>query len=255
MIRAMLAAGTAVLALCLASPAVRAQSPEELFDQATAAYEEGRFDQAAQLYESLLRFRVVDPVVEFNLGNAEFRRGRLGAAILHWERARRLAPTDGDVSANLAYARSLTTDRVEPPPRAALVEWLYGVQNRLGPDRQLLAAVGLFWFAGGLVAWCALRRRGWSPAAGWGLFVLLCAIALVGGSWWMTLERLEGRDAAVVLAGSVEVLAGPGENNATLAVVHEGLLVEVRSEREAWLRVRLPNGVSGWVDRRGLGVI
>ena len=240
------------LVALVAVPAT-ADSPEEVFDRATDAYEDGRFDVAAELYGSLLRYRVVDPLLEFNLGNAEFRRGRLGAAILHWERARRLAPTDQDVAANLAYARSLTVDRVDPVPRPAIVERWLALQNRIGPDGQAIAVLVLAWLAGALVVVGGIRGSG-GPVR-WALALVLIAIALVALSWWSTLDRLEGRDAAIVLAESTEVLAGPGGNNATLAVVHEGLRVEVRSEREAWVRIRLPNGVSGWVDRRDGGVI
>ena len=46
-----------------------------------------------------------------------------------------------------------------------------------------------------------------------------------------------------------DVLAGPGENNATLFTVHEGLTLEVRSERQDWVQVSLPNGLNGWVRR------
>ena len=55
------------------------------------AYAAGDFNSAAAAYESVLRYRISDPRVEYNLGNAEFRRGNLGKAILHYERARRLA--------------------------------------------------------------------------------------------------------------------------------------------------------------------
>jgi SH3-like domain-containing protein len=55
---------------------------------------------------------------------------------------------------------------------------------------------------------------------------------------------------AVVLAPSVEALAGPGLENAALFTLHEGATVDVRAEREGWFQVALPNGASGWVERR-----
>jgi uncharacterized protein YgiM (DUF1202 family) len=51
------------------------------------------------------------------------------------------------------------------------------------------------------------------------------------------------------LQPSAEALAGPGLNNAALFTLHEGTTVTVRSEREGWLQVALPNGLSGWVVR------
>ena len=87
------------------------------------------------------------------------------------------------------------------------------------------------------------------------ILVLLLILVLLCASWYATYQRLEGRSSAVVTERTVEVLAGPGQNNATLATVHEGLDVEVWGEREEWIQVRLPNGVSGWVPRTAVEVV
>ena len=95
----------------------------------------------------------------------------------------------------------------------------------------------------------------WNARFGWALAVLVLILVLLGASWYATYQRLEGRTTAVVVERVVEVLAGPGENNATLATVHEGLDVEVWGERQEWIQVRLPNGVSGWVPRGAVEVV
>jgi len=235
--------------LSLAAETVSAATPEEIFERGNTAYEEGRFLDAAEAYRAVLRYRIRDAVVEFNLGNAEFRLGNLGPAILHYERARRLAPTDRDVLANLDYARSLCRDRVEAPPEIAIVGWLRDAQSAVGPDPQAWATLVLVWVACGLIAWCFARPGGWTAGHGWAIAALLLAITLGFASWRTTYARVEGRALAVVLAEASDVLAGPGENNATLFTVHEGLTLEVRSEREDWLQVSLPNGLNGWVRR------
>ena len=101
----------------LGAPAV-AESPEEAFLRAGRAYDAGRYDEAAQTYEDLLVRGIADPRVEFNLGNAEFRRGRIGSSILHFERARRLDPSDTEIRANLEFGESCVARRpILPFPR------------------------------------------------------------------------------------------------------------------------------------------
>jgi len=57
--------------------------------------------------------------VYYNLGNACFRQGKLGFAILNYEQARRLAPRDPDILANLRFAEQrLGVDEVNASPRA-----------------------------------------------------------------------------------------------------------------------------------------
>jgi len=235
---------------------VAAATPEETFSRANEAYEQRDYASAAEGYRSLLRYRIRDPRVEYNLGNAEFKLGNLGRAILSYERARRLDPTDPDIRANLAYARSLTFDRVEPAPMPGLVRMIYTLQDRLGPDRQAWIGLALFWIAAGLLAWGLSGPGRWTAACGWSLTGLVLLLAISVASWNMTYQRLEGTPLAVVLQDSVEVLAGPGFNNATLFTVHEGLTVEVRGEvRQDWVQVSLPNGLNGWVPLDAVGLV
>jgi len=239
--------------LALACTVVSAETPEELFDRGNRLYEEGKYQEAAEAYAAAARYGIEDVRLEYNLGNAAFRLGRLGEAVLHYERAYRLDPTDPDVVSNLDLARSLRADRVEEPQVAAWIEWVRRIQNRLGPDRQAITALFLFWIVAALCAWCWARPGGWSAAAGWLVASLVLSLALVGASWWITRARLDGSDLAVVLTGPVEVLAGPGESHAPLVTVHEGLEVRIRGERESWVQVRLPNGLNGWIPGDALG--
>ena len=86
------------------------------FKAANQLYDAGKFAEAAAAYEK------IEPKtahVYYNLGNAWFRQGKLGLAVLNYERARRLAPRDPDILANLKFAQQrLGVDEVNTPPRA-----------------------------------------------------------------------------------------------------------------------------------------
>ncbi|HXV76655.1 MAG TPA: tetratricopeptide repeat protein [Candidatus Polarisedimenticolaceae bacterium] len=246
--------GCACLALGTAAPAA-ADSPERIFERGNSAYDAGAYAEAADAYRTLLKYQILDPRLEYNLGNAEFRLGNLGRAILHYERARRLDPSDRDIQANLAFARSLRLDRVPPAERPAAVAWVVGIQDRLGPDPQAWTLVALLWLLGAVVAWGLAERGRWSGGLGWCSATLALLIGLTSMSWYATHTRVEGQTTAVVVDEATEVLAGPGQNNATLATIHEGLDVEVWGERNEWIQVRLPNGVSGWVAKRAIEIV
>jgi len=250
-----------VAAVCVAllaafATTASAQTPEEIFTRANEAYAQERYEEALEGYETILKYRIRDSRLEFNLGNTHFRLGRLGQAILHFERARRFDPTDRDIVTNLEYAKSFRFDVVEQSAELPfLVRWLISMQDRLGPDRQAWAVVALVWLAAGLLAVVLSRPGRWRAIFGWTLAGLLLVTMLVGLSWFTTFQRLEGREVAVVLADAVEVLAGPGTNNPTLFTVHEGLTVEVRDLRDDWVQVSLPNGLHGWLAREALGIV
>lgn len=244
-----------VLLSAVLSGPVLGQTPEELFDRGNLAYENGMFAEAFEAYRSASRYGIEDARLEYNLGNAAFRLGKIGEAILHYERAYRLDPVDPDITANLHLLRELRLDRIEPPEIAPPARLLRALQDRLGPDRQAMVLLVLVWSIFLLVAWFTRRPGCWRAAAGWMLAAMLCASLLIGASFWVTNKRLETSEMVVVLVDSTDVLAGPGENNAPLVTIHEGLTLEVRSEREDWVQVKLPDGLNGWVPRKALGFV
>jgi tetratricopeptide (TPR) repeat protein len=246
---------TVLAVVAAAGIPVGAQSPETLFQEGNQAYQEGDFTAAAGMYEMVLQYGIRDPRVEYNLGNAYFKLGRLGESILHYERAARLDPTDADIASNLEFARLKRFDRVDPPDESAVVSWVRGVQNHIGPDGQAVIVLVLVWVIAGLVAWGAARPGNWNAALGWTLSAVVVVTAVAGASWYTTYQRIEGLELAVILDDAVEILAGPGENNASLFTVHEGLTVEVRDERNEWIHVSLPNGLNGWLRRDTVGLV
>ena len=71
------------------------------FKSASVLYDGGKYPAAAAAFEKITPKTAA---VYFNLGNAHFRLEQLGRAVLDFERARQLAPTDPDILANLRFA-------------------------------------------------------------------------------------------------------------------------------------------------------
>jgi len=237
--------------LLVTGGAVRAAEPEDGFDRAYAAYAQGSWDAAAEGFRGVLRQGVADARVEYNLAGAEYKRGRLGEAVLHYERALRLEPADPDTRGNLALVRSKLRDVLpgdagdEGPLR-----WLRATQDRLGVTAQAIVALVAVWAAAILVVLGASRSGGFTPGRSWLLTGAVLLAVVSGLSWRSTDSRLYGTARAVVLAPTVEALAGPGLENAAVFTLHEGATVEVRAERDGWMQVVLPTGASGWVGDR-----
>ena len=242
-------------ALALNSATLMAETPEEIFGRGNEAYEAREYETAVEAYESVLKYKIQDARVEYNLGNARFRLGQLGPAILHYERARRLDPTDQDIQDNMNYARSFCFDLLEPAATPAPIRWMHHLQDRIGPDRHLWMIWAVVWCCAILIAWSASRPGRFRAAHGWMVAAFLAVILVLGLSWSRTYDRIEGRTLAVVLNNTTEVLAGPGEGNPTLFTIHEGLTVEVRMVREEWIQVSLPNRLNGWVPADSVGLV
>jgi len=74
-------------------------------DAAQSAYTSGSYDQSAKLFQQIIATRGYSASLCFDLANAEAQAGHPGLAMLNYERARYLAPSDPDIDHNLQLAR------------------------------------------------------------------------------------------------------------------------------------------------------
>lgn len=243
-------AAAAFLALWAAgsfSPRAEASTPGELFQKGNSAYEQGKFQEAADAYEKILGYGVLDPRVLYNLANADFKLGRLGAAILHYERVVRLDPSDRDARDNLEFARGLIRDRIPGVEIPYPVKVVKDLLDTLPVGLLSVLFLCVYFVAAGLVGALPLttgstRRRvlGYGAAAAG-----LCALLSGGALFYKIQDRTAMH--AIVMTDRVDVLSGPSADNTVLFTVHEGTRLEVRNRRDGWYQVSLPNALSGWV--------
>ena len=99
-----------LLAVLLLMPreAVAAVAANE-FEQANKLYEQGKFKDAAAVYERLIKQGIESPAIFFNLGNAWYKAGQNGLAVAAYLRAERLAPRDPAIRFNLDFIRRKVT--------------------------------------------------------------------------------------------------------------------------------------------------
>jgi hypothetical protein len=223
-------------------------SPDDVFRTAEELYNAGRFAEAAEHYENLVNQGVRDGSVCYNLGNAYFKSGRLGLAILNYERALEQMPGDADTKANLEFANTLIADVVEGPDLPPYVAWLVDLYRAMDPSFSAFLLSIAFMVGGAAVSVLILGRWPFlrSPAIYALVFSSVLAVVGAGVLAGKTSSSSEGVDAIVLVALS-DVRSGPGETNPQLVEIHEGLKVNILGSREEWLQVSLPNGVTGWI--------
>jgi SH3-like domain-containing protein len=73
--------------------------------------------------------------------------------------------------------------------------------------------------------------------------------ALLGGRWYLQTRVEQG----IVLTDEVAVKEGPDANDQTSFLIHAGLRVRGLQHEQDWVRVRLANGLEGWVRERDVG--
>ena len=163
-----------LLAACFGYRVLAQGAPAEaLFRYATNAYFSGDYTQAAGAFSQAAALQPAGGTLQ-NLGNAEWERGRTGAAILAWEQALWLDPFRRAVRENLRFARR--SAQLETPDLA----WYEVVSSWLPPNWWAWVAGISLWFAigvstvPGILRW---RKAAWQQAvAALGLAIFLLSV-------------------------------------------------------------------------------
>lgn len=236
-------------ALAAAAPAPAGTDP--VFAEANAAFLGGDYGRATALYQALLAEGAASPELETNLAAALQRQGKRGLAALHLERALHLDPTDEDARIDLAELRKGNVDRLEGEADASSGEALLRVLGPL-PGRAAAVALAALW----TLAWVAVGLRRWAPFALGKVPLGSIAAALFSGSALTALVALGSAAGArmalrraVVVAPSAAAREGPDARSGSPFEVHEGTVVRIDDRQSGFARVRLANGLSGWVEQ------
>ncbi len=240
----------------LGSSSDPAAAQEDGFDRGNALYGEGDFEAAAAAYASVLEAGLESAALHYNLGNAHYRLGRLGPAVLAYERALRLEPGHDDARANLALVTQRLRDRFEPLPRfwlSAAADWWLALWPRGAVGLAVAAAYVALGTALALLvlgrprrARRALRAAAWT--AGTAFVALAVTLAAKEADWAHPEE-------AVVTAAEAQAVSAPSSDGLALFTIHEGAKVRIDRRSGSWAEIVLADGRVGWLDAAALEAI
>lgn len=97
---------------------------EKVWERANTLYINGDYVGAAAFYEAIVDKGYISGRLFYNLGNAYFKAGELGRAVLNYNRAQKLMPYDKDVTYNLAVANGYVKDKIDTVPEFFLSRWI-----------------------------------------------------------------------------------------------------------------------------------
>lgn len=233
-----------------------AGTDDDLMQKGNEAYQKENYDLAIQCYQDIIQHGNEGAVLYYNLGNAYFKAKQTPEAILWYERALRLDPSNEDIKHNIAYANLQITDKIEVLPELFIVRWWNAIsQNHTADGWAVMSIVSAVIFVVA-VALVLVSRRRWlslTAAVVTVLSLLLFVLSLIFAS--RESKRYLNQPEAVVMQSVVNAKGSPNESGASLFVIHSGLKVAVTDRVGNWVEIKLPNGEKGWVESASLEVI
>lgn len=226
---------------------------EETFDKANSAYADDEFEEAIQLYNSLLDEGLVSADLYFNLGNAYFKQNDLANAIWHYEKALQYDPTDPEIKENLEIANTQTIDKVKEVPQSQFNSMIYTITHTFKLNTWAWVSIifsvlfGLFiifYFRSPTVKG---KRKNFSVAM---IFLVLAVSSLFFGRFQN--ELLEDQSYAIIFENQLPAYVEPNPRSDINFELNRGTKVRLGSTFREFTQIELPDGSKAWVKTSAL---
>ena len=220
-----------------------------LFAEGNSMYNDGKFQDAINTYESILGTEYHSAELYFNLANAYYKLNRIAPSIYYYEKALQLSPNDKDIINNTAFARNMTIDAIEVIPEIGFSKIVNNVTNLFSYDTWAMLAVVfvvlfVILFLGYYFSYSTTRKR---------LTFLTSTVTLITAFVMLILafqkyEYDQNDNQAIVFAHESEIKNEPNLRSEISFMLHEGAKVQVLEKyNENWVKIKLVDGKTGWI--------
>lgn len=262
--RLLLSIGLLVSTLCLSAQTssdslsvdTNALTNEQKLVTAEHLYKQNRYSEAVNVYEALLSTHGPDFVVFYNLGAAYYKSNNVAKAILNYERALRIKPSDKDTRFNLEMCQTKTVDTIDPVGVFLVTRWYRSLENTTNSNGWATTSLIVFvLFIGSLFAYFFSRFM-WLKKTGFyiGIFsLILCILSLIYA--FDTYQDVVYPDQAIIMDATITVKSSPDPSGTDLFPLHEGTKVTITNEIGSWNEIELQDGNIGWAPAASMEII
>ena len=220
---------------------------------ADSAYQQEDYAAAIKMYEQIADKGYAAASLFYNLGNAYYKTGQNAKALLWYERALKLDPSDEDIRHNIAFVNQKIIDKIDPVPETMFSQWWNKFANLMTEWQwAILSIIGSFLLFLSIGAYLFARSGGLRTT---GFVTFWIAIIVIVFSVIFSAKQKEKathHTEAIVMDLVVDAKNAPNAGGKNLFVIHEGLKVQITNEMNGWVEIRLPNGEKGWIAQNSI---
>ena len=227
-------------------------SNNDLFKKANLLYKEGKFEESIEHYRKLVDVGVVNGTLFFNLGNSHFRTGKIGYAILYYEKARKFIPRDRELNENLQFVQTFTQDRIENRRPAFLLFLLYGFLE-LFTFKEVGIFVSIIFSITLVCSILFLLNK--QLVFFKNLSISLLVIFLFSFILLFLKFKMVNTKRGIVLVDSADVKSAPSDNATLEFIIHEGTEFQILESIKEWSKIKLKDGKTAWLASNTFGNI
>jgi tetratricopeptide (TPR) repeat protein len=259
-----------LLLIAFIASIARATTPTVI--SADSAYNNHNYDEAIAIYNKVKAAEGDSPQLLYNLGNAYAQKKDYGHAILNYERARKLDPSNNKIKNNLEYITSKVDDlnkadlrgkqrNITPDDESFFSQLynIYAVNSSTNTWAMLsailfilsLVAVAIYLFAVNII----LRKIGFFGGITCILLSIICIVFAFSAA-----KEFNSHEEGVIIAYKQQLLTEPNANSSTSSTpLNAGTKIKIimieKKNDNIWYKVRLNSDFTGWIESNDVEVI
>ncbi|ADY28974.1 MULTISPECIES: tetratricopeptide repeat protein [Cellulophaga] len=221
----------------------------DLFKKATDAYNNGKYDAAIKDYLQIIDNGKHSAELYYNLGNSYYKLNKVAPSIYYYEKALLLKPNDSEIKNNLAYAKNMTLDVINPLPVTTLKSIYNKVVGHFNFDQWAYLSVVLIILF--VISYIAFKFFNYSTKKRISFvasitFLLLSITAITAA--YLNYSDFKKNRPAIVFNEESLVLEEPNTRSKEVFRLHEGTKVFVLDELKQYYKIKLADGKTGWIS-------
>lgn len=229
--------------------------------QADSAYKVKNYTTAASLYKTCLQQAQTKGQgdeatlarLNYNLGNCYYRLKDYPRAVLHYQRALRIDPSDEDAAFNLQLTQAKLADRFDTPSEMFFVSWLNTLisgQSGNTWGQWSLGLLALAWV--GFMAFYFVRPL-WLRKGCFVLTVLFGISFLATQAFAYTQHHRYSNQQQAVVMQTTATFDSPTPSAKNARTLHEGTTITLHdSFKGGWIEIEMPDATTAWIKNEGI---
>jgi tetratricopeptide (TPR) repeat protein len=229
---------------------------KDKFYQGVSYFTAGSYKEALKVWNEIYTSGYRSANLDYNIGNAYFKLNNIPLAILFYERAYLLKPSDEDINYNLQIARTLNVDRFQEIPELFFVRWYNFVSLFLSTNNWAKISLTSFILFLLLLSLYIYSYRYKQKVIGFWLAIFFIVLSVTSLAFAIRNKSLiYNSQKAIISVPMVSGKSSPDKSGNDLFILHEGTKVTIEDEVGEWSEIRLSDGNKGWIPLNSIMII
>lgn len=238
------------IVLLLVTAAGYSISHTEMKDSAISYYTASEYEKALEIYLSIIEENYESAALYYNIANCYFKLNDIPNAILWYERAKLLKPSDRDILQNLEIANNYIKDFVEPRQKIFYLIWYERVLNLFNTNQWALVSLMLFILLLFFVGVFLFSRSVAIKKSSFVLGIISLVLSILSLSFSLQQKHNKYNNNHAIIFSYSLVKSSPSEESTNLFEINKGLKVEIIETFNDRANIRLEDGKQGWIKKK-----